>query len=226
MKCSYCRKELVRNLTMLEILWPFLVRNEELCSECRRTFTEITEPHCPTCMKKEWTEMCDDCRQWQMLYPDYPFTHQAIFQYNDAFSDWLSRYKFLGDYRLCMTFNQEVKKALRPYHEYLICPIPLSEERLVERGFNQTAAFLTAAGIEQSLLLKRKLDLAPQSQKNRRERMEMVQPYQLNVPATTIYNKKILIVDDVYTTGRTLFHAASILLEHQPAEVRTFSLAR
>jgi len=41
-----------------------------------------------------------------------------------------------------------------------------------------------------------------------------------------IQNKKILIIDDVYTTGQTLFHAADCLQVAQPKIIRTISLAR
>ncbi|HHJ5214051.1 TPA: phosphoribosyltransferase family protein, partial [Enterococcus hirae] len=48
----------------------------------------------------------------------------------------------------------------------------------------------------------------------------------LAVVPTIIKGKKVLLVDDVYTTGQTLFHAASCLLPHAPEKIRTFSLAR
>ena len=39
-------------------------------------------------------------------------------------------------------------------------------------------------------------------------------------------NKEIVLVDDVYTTGRTLFYAAECLLPFHPKKIRTFTLAR
>ena len=44
--------------------------------------------------------------------------------------------------------------------------------------------------------------------------------------AQTLKEIEIILVDDVYTTGRTLFYAAECLLPYQPKKIRTFTLAR
>lgn len=226
MRCNYCQKTIVRNLKVKEILFPWTLPISELCDDCRKSFVPLKKAgSCPGCMRQA-ASFCLDCQAWQRQYPDYEFAHEALFAYEDGFAQWLAMYKFTGDYRLRWTFAQEVRQALKKYPGFILCPIPLAKGRWQERGFNQTTGFLQAAGSSyQELLHRAKQDL-PQSKKTREERLRLAQPYFLAVSPEKIYGKKILLVDDVYTTGRTLFHAAQILLTAHPAQICTFSLAR
>lgn len=227
MICGYCQKVILRNLTVKEILFPWLLSDTELCSQCLRQFTPIQKDQaCPRCMRSGEQDLCADCQCWQKQYPQRQFFHQALYQYDESFANWLKEYKFGGDYRLRRTFQQQVRVALKGYRGFIICPIPLSQSRYQERGFNQTSAFLEASGVKTHTLLRRSSHDSPQSKKNRQERLALPQPYVLACSPELLIGKKILLVDDVYTTGRTLFHAADILWQHQPKEVRTFSLAR
>ncbi|MDN6639379.1 MAG: ComF family protein [Tetragenococcus sp.] len=225
MKCSYCQQEIIRNLTVKELLFPFLIKSER-CYFCQEKFKRITAPTCPTCSKAGWTTMCDECRQWQVLYPHYNFCHQALFCYDAAFKEWIYQYKFLGDLRLQATFTAELQTYFSQKKDWIICSIPLSGTRFVQRGFNQVEAFLQAAGITTQKLLEKTTDSSPQSEKNRQERLAAPQVFRATENAPMIKNKKVLLVDDVYTTGRTLFHAAEILQVYQPEKLQTFSLAR
>ncbi|MGM0287716.1 comF family protein [Enterococcus hirae] len=132
----------------------------------------------------------------------------------------------MGDVRLAGTFAKQLQIIQQEFSDYQICPIPLATARLKERGFNQVIEMLRVAKIPYSQLLTRSDHSLPQSQKTRQERLKTTQPFKLAVVPTIIKGKKVLLVDDVYTTGQTLFHAASCLLPHAPEKIRTFSLAR
>lgn len=225
MKCSYCQEEIIRNLSFKEILFPFLLKNER-CVYCQNLFERIVSPNCPTCSKPGWTLSCEECQQWKEQYPHYDFCHQALFSYNEAFKEWIYQYKFLGDFRLKTTFTVELQEYFSHKKDWIICSIPLSKERFSQRGFNQVEAFLQAANITTSPLLKKATDSLPQSNKNRQERLASPQVFGPTDQTYKIRNKKVILVDDVYTTGRTLFHAAEILQMYQPEKIQTFSLAR
>ncbi len=74
-------------------------------------------------------------------------------------------------------------------------------------------------------LLKR-AELTPQSEKSREERLQMTQPFELKVSKEKIRNQRVLLVDDVYTTGRTLFHAAELLYKNGAETVKSLTFAR
>ena len=104
-----------------------------------------------------------------------------------------------------------------------IVPIPLSPERLQERGFNQAEALIVEAGLQSANLLKR-THSEKQSKKSRSDRIHVPQVFSLE--PTTLEGKRILLVDDIYTTGSTLRHAAKILVENGAASVSSITIAR
>ncbi|MHC5268133.1 ComF family protein [Enterococcus sp. LJL98] len=226
MRCTWCQKSMIHNLSMKEILFPLTVRNNR-CSFCQARLQKIPlDQACPTCCKIGGNKQCQDCLRWQRIFPDYSFSHHAFFVYDEAFQEWIHQYKFLGDYRLRQTFVPEIRNYLKRQRADFICPIPLSEERLASRGFNQTEAFLSAANIPWVSLLKKEQDTTPQAQKKRHERLATKQPFQATIAIEQIRGQKVILVDDVYTTGRTLFHAAILLKAHGAKEICTVSLAR
>ncbi|KAF1305489.1 ComF family protein [Candidatus Enterococcus willemsii] len=225
MKCSWCQKEIIRNLQMKEILFPWCIR-EERCQLCAEQFVPIPEKCCPYCCKEGTDKKCQECERWQQQYPDYIFKHHAFFQYNEGFKEWIYQYKKLGNYQLKQTFVTELVSYFKYENDVIVTAIPLSDTRFSERGFNQVTSFLDAANIKTTPLLIKKEHTSPQAEKNRQERLATKQPFEATAKAKDITNRTVIIVDDVYTTGRTLFHAAEILLPYNPREIRTLSLAR
>ena len=224
MRCRYCQTLIVRNLTVWEILFPLTITSSR-CLACEQLFERTMQPHCPTCSKIGVREKCQECHLWQAQYPNYAFKHEALFQYNEGFQQWIFQYKFQGNYQLRYTFQEEVRQYFKS-KKALICPIPLSTERYQQRGFNQVEAMLEAANIPITKLLTKAVDTTPQSERTRQERLEMLQPFQLIGDPAQIKDQAIILVDDVYTTGRTIFHAAEVLLSYKPKSVHSFSLAR
>lgn len=226
MKCSNCGQIISRNLLIQEIIFPWLISKEELCRACCKKFQKIKpENACEGCMRPNCVKLCQDCRKWRQMYPNFVVHHHAIYQYNTAFKDWLYRYKFEGDYNLRQTFSPQVKQVLRKYRGFTIVPLPLSSERQKERGFNQGEEIIKATGSFYENLLIRKHHNRPQASAKRQERLKLKQPYSV-APNAIICGRKILLVDDVYTTGRTIYHGVELLYAHGAKSVATFTLAR
>lgn len=202
-------------------LFTIAPSSNQMCSACLATFEKIAELHCPSCYKVGDNQVCQDCLYWQNQ--DKMVSHQAIFRYNEAMKDYFSRYKFQGDYLLRKVFIADIKEALKSYKDYTIVPIPLSENREEERGFNQVTGFLEAAGIKYKSLLT-KSESQKQSEKTREERLKSQNPFTLRLDKDLPDN--ILLVDDIYTTGATLQMAAQVFYEKGVKEIKTFSLAR
>ncbi len=112
-----------------------------------------------------------------------------------------------------------------------IVPIPLSAQRLRERGFNQvTFACERIAQREPTLsallfptLLKRTRNTLPQTNLGRTERISNVSD--AFVCETDITGKRILLIDDVVTTGATLLSAQRSLLHAGASAVHVFAFA-
>ncbi|MGT2737752.1 ComF family protein [Streptococcus orisratti] len=195
--------------------------SKAICTDCQRRFERIGSKHCPTCFRPNIDKICLDCQTWQEK--GHRVNHCALYGYNEAMKDYFSKYKFQGDMLLSKVFAKQVKKALNSYKGYTIIPVPVSKERYRERQFNQVSALLDAAGISYINLLERK-DADKQSSKSRQERLTAKNLFYIN----TDHNlpEKVLIVDDIYTTGATLQHIVSLFSKHGKDDVKTFSIAR
>ncbi len=101
--------------------------------------------------------------------------------------------------------------------ETLFVPIPLSKERAQDRGYNQVQRILehanTALG-QTYPLLKRTVDTKPQTSLPRKERLENVRGiFSVEKYSDIQRYTKIVVVDDVTTTGATLEEALATLTE-------------
>ena len=220
MICLLCAQHLKKTLTFGELL---ILKKEEgsLCLACYSSFEIIGEEHCPNCYKKGLSTLCQDCQLW--CKEGIEVSHEAIFSYNQAMKDFFNRYKFDGDYILRKVFAMILNENLKKYKDYHFISIPLSPERYAKRGFNQVAGLIEAAGLSHQDILGKREEKASSS-KNRSERLATELPFfikeGIRIP------KKILLIDDIYTTGATV-NRVKILLEKAGAEeVRTFSLVR
>lgn len=228
MRCSYCQEELAHSLTLVELFLMRPLKEATLCAACQAKFVRLPETGiCYGCNRLCPERYCLDCQRWQRLYPHYDFHHEALFHYDEGMQEWIERYKFLGDYRLAQTFAEPLREYFQKRHDWLVMPLPLSTERLASRGFNQVSALLAAAEVPFTPLLEKKIDSPPQSKKNRQERMELSQPFSItDSNSSLLMGRQVLLVDDIYTTGRTIFHAAELVRQCSPKTVQSFSLAR
>ncbi|MGT2896431.1 ComF family protein [Streptococcus entericus] len=220
MTCLLCRQDLEQSTTFWAILCLYQDR-QLICQSCREQFVRIGASHCPTCYKELTNGSCADCLYWQERGVN--INHFALYRYNEAMKSYFSLYKFFGDYVLAQLFAKDVKEALKPYRDYQVVPVPVSPQTREERGFNQVEGLLEAAGVSYHNILAKGEGLK-QSSKSRKERLESQPKYELLAGCNLF--KKIILIDDIYTTGATIAVITRLLLENGVEEVKTFSLAR
>ena len=111
-----------------------------------------------------------------------------------------------------------------------VAPVPLSQKRFKERGYNQVALIAypisLALGFEyRPAAIRRTRDTKSQVGLNAEERRANVQEA-FTADPRLVRGKTILVVDDVATTGSTLSSAADALLQAGAAEVFALTVAR
>lgn len=111
-----------------------------------------------------------------------------------------------------------------------IVPVPLHPRRLYERGYNQSACF--AAGLAASLqlplyadCLKRIRNTPTQTKKNKEERVANVAGAFAVERPDDLAQRRLLVVDDILTTGATLAACTQTLWEHGAGAVSVAALA-
>jgi ComF family protein len=116
-------------------------------------------------------------------------------------------------------------------HLDLAVPVPLHRKRLRHRGFNQ--ALILAHGISQRFSvpllfdnLMRLRSTRPQVELSSHERMENVKGAFGLVRPSEVREKRVLLIDDVFTTGATMNECARVLKEAGAASVTVQTLAR
>lgn len=217
--------------------WTALLTPEKetfICPTCEGKFEEISGEVCRICGRPFHTvdeqfrtgDMCHDCVRWEEdpVWSGLLDKNEAIFQYNDFLKDVIARFKFRGDYLLSKVFAESIKNRITAMDADHFVPIPLSNERLYERGFNQAEAILVEAGLSPTHILTR-IHSEKQSKKKRFERIQIPQVFQIS-DEINIAGKRIVLIDDVYTTGATLRHAAKLLKTADAAYIQSITLAR
>lgn len=220
MVCLLCHQEIPYQIGFLDI---FLLRSEsnKSCQECKNQFQRITGKHCLRCFRAHQDSVCQDCLMWEKK--GELVAHEALYVYDKQMKEYFSRFKFQGDYHLAAVFSRELKQVLKKYKGYTIVPVPVSEERYQERGFNQVTALLEFAGLPyQNLVLKK--DSKKQSSKTKQERLASHQIFRLRKHQAL--PSKILIVDDIYTTGSTIALMKTLFTEKNVKKIKSFSLSR
>ncbi|MGT2772567.1 ComF family protein [Streptococcus marimammalium] len=220
MKCLLCEKEQINRIKLTNII-IFKKEYPSVCKKCFSQFTKLSERHCLTCFKEGISGTCEDCHRWKEEGSNP--SHQSLYRYNEAMKYFFSRYKFEGDYLLRKVFSKKIKQFLNQYNSYTIVPVPTSKERFSQRQFNQVIGFLDDARvIYQDILIKK--DGVAQSKKSKNERLKVVKSFEIKI--NTKIPQKILLVDDVYTTGSTILSIQKLLYQKGAKEVISFSLAR
>lgn len=146
---------------------------------------------------------------------------KALFAYNAAMKDYLHRYKFLKDVALAQVFRQDIHRALR-HRQELIVPVPLHKNRLQERTFSHVHELLEQADIMYTNMLMKCVD-DRQSQKTLQQRQADTKRFDV-LPHVPIVNKRIVIFDDIFTTGATIFSIQQLLYEHGASHVDYITL--
>lgn len=231
-KCAICLASLDTNYN-----WASLFtnkRNSVICGDCSSQLKEIPDDTCKICdrplasLKPTYVKnnICYDCVRWEKseLWQNVLRRNYSLFLYNDFLKEVLAQFKYRGDYAVCCAFREAIIAKIATLTYDLIVPIPLSAERLYERGFNQASALLVEANLPFKNILARKHS-EKQAKKSRQERLTKEQVFSLKDEGAA-KNKQILLFDDIYTTGTTLRQAAKLLKEAGAKSITSITLAR
>ncbi len=132
--------------------------------------------------------------------------------------------------RLGKIFGREIKELGMHYEFDMIIPIPLHKSREKKRGYNQSTKF--AEGLMHELkvpcmndLVVRLKNTSTQTRKSKTERWENVEHAFGVIHPSAVENKRILLVDDIITTGASLEACGKQLLDYGCSELSIACIA-
>lgn len=206
---------------------------QQFCQACFKKFRFVTEPRCQKCglpfpADVGQGETCWDCEQQPPAFT----AARAVWLYDDAARAVILPFKHADRLefspRLVKYLFEQVQDWLPQLD--MVIPIPLHWWRLWQRGYNQSAivAMALAKMIGKTYApeaLRRRLATRSQGGLTRPERWANLRGV-FTAKASLIQGRRILLVDDVMTTGATLNSGAETLLKQGAKEVYALALAR
>lgn len=220
--------------TLLNIILPPVCAccqrvGDLFCSDCRAKIVWVVEPICQRCGRPQLqsVEQCVSCF-------GQPFSLKrvrAATVYTGPIPPIIHQMKYEGYHALARPLAGLMTQAWQriPQHVDLVIPIPLHPDRRRERGYNQSELLVRLLQSELDWdcdfkLLRRIRHTRPQVGLSPLDRRANVQGA-FAVEANRVTGKRILLVDDVFTTGATLTAAADELLAAGASSVSAFCLA-
>ena len=205
-----------------------------LCSDCILQIRWASGAVCRVCGKalEEWypEDICAECKAQPRAFSG----GVTCFVYREPVCTIIKHLKYGGSSYLARNLGEILADSIRgrDLRFDLMVPVPMhaSKERI--RGYNQAALIARFAaerlecGIDEKLLLRIR-PTAPMSRLNAEERRENLRGAFM-VPEDRIpmlKKKRVLVVDDIYTTGSTMNTCAEVLLNAGAAQVLVASIA-
>jgi len=202
-------------------------QHSPLCTNCWRGIKRYSGPSCRICaapLASVYASICQRC-----------LTHPPSFSvvlnygiYSDALAEAINLMKFSGLRRFANPLGKMLLNLEMPECDGII-PVPLSKKALRERGFNQ--ALLMAKVISRNLkiplymdMLLKIRDTSPQVGLSAKERMKNIRG--AFKASGKINNLRLLLLDDVMTTGATVMECSRALMRAGAKEVIVVTLAR
>lgn len=206
---------------------PDVFSYSPICSSCWSGIKKYTGPSCSVCalpLSSEYGRVCGQC-----LKKPPPFSRVITYGlYEGIMREAISQLKFCGLRRLSSPLASLLTGFDLPAVDGVV-PVPLTIKRLRERGFNQS--LLIARIISKKIgvpllmdILVKKKETPPQIGLSAKERLlNLKNAFEVK---GNIKSLRLLLVDDVMTTGATLTECSKQLMKSGAEEIIVLTLAR
>ena len=231
---------------ILDLLYPprceacGRLQREPICDACLAAIQRLQPPLCQICgepfdPRAQAPPKCAQCRRGG---PRSLALARSAAYYEGPLVEAIRRFKYHSQMVLGRPLGGLMVEALEngaagglaPDSIDVVCAVPLHESRLRERGFNQSEllaeSVAVAIGKPLKPLLARAKPTLPQVDLPVQSRAANVRGAFEPRLTEVIAGQRVLVVDDLFTTGATLAECARVLRRAEAAEVRAFTLAR
>ena len=193
--CLWCLKPLYHDSTLFDLFIPLSM----LCHSCS---SKINKKH--------------------LVYSIEQLQCESMVVYDKDIEHILFRYKEDGDLPLAPSFFYQSRHYLRKHKDFVFVLMPSSEEKTKERGFWALEKMISpyVDNYKTPLIKTKNVKQSQQSLKKRKE----ISKSMIITDVSIIKNKKVILVDDVCTTGSTLLSGYKLIAPHAQS-VKAFTFA-
>ena len=203
-----------------------------LCDACWEQIEFLKPPWCQICGLPRWSAACAGCREQPPLFRKL----RAIAFYEPTLREAIHLMKYEKKQaiskHLVQLLQAHLPEDLASTDYDFLLPVPLHANRFRQRGFNQAEQI--AQGITKvwgvpvrTDILTRIRDTVPLSSlSSREERMKSIDGAFEVQSLDSIQNQKILLIDDIFTTGTTINETLKVLQVANPDCVDVLTLTR
>ena len=225
MICLVCKQP---NLNTYDFGSLWKTQKEQLCVLCLKKLIPA-KGGCLNCCKKTEASICLDCLYWRnnKETKHLHIKNHSLYYYNDFAKKIIHTIKFNGHCQILDIFIPFVKSYFKRHFskkEYELVIVPIHKTRLEERGFNQSLYIASMLPHKKHDILL-KINDDKQSKKSRMERIGLNQSFRLK-EYVNLKEKKLIIIDDIYTTGATIYNIANYLSIFEDVDISSFTLFR
>jgi len=207
-----------------------------LCKPCEAQLLPIQSPLCPQCGIPFVSRQGPDHYCGACLMETRVFRKARSFgAYRGTLMKAIQVLKYGKKAAVSWPLSQRVKECFDRHWQWdevdLLLAVPLHGKRLRERGFNQAHLLISrwardqGVSLDDSLLLRHR-KTQPQTGLTLPARKRNVKGAFVVQKPESVRGRRILIIDDVYTTGATVSECARVLMNAQAEYVDVLTLAR
>ena len=175
------------------------------------------------------SKICEKC--FNKFQPKFIHFHidkidcLSIYEYDPTIRELLYKFKGCYDIELKDVFLDRYINYLKiKYYGYHIVPLPSYHLDDLKRGFNHVEEIYRRLNLPILKVLE-KVKNEKQAKKNKKQRMRSNKTFEIT-DTSVIKNKKILLVDDVYTTGSSMNAAINLVKQGNPRKISVLVIAK
>lgn len=207
-RCPFCDK-------------PVEYGKELIHSSCRSKLPYILGAKCMKCGKKvenQEIEYCYDCTKMKHIFDK----GRCLYSHNAEVKKSIYNFKYKNKREYARAYGEEISDNLRDeilsWGANVIIPVPLHKTKLRIRGYNQAELLAKELSKRFNIPMENKMltrikRTKPQKELNDSDRKKNMKNAFI-VDKNIVKYKKVILVDDIYTTGSTIDGCAKVLKEN------------
>jgi ComF family protein len=212
------------------------IGDKYICAECENKLKKIILPHCIKCCKpidyNSSINLCPDCVSYEKVFEK----SRSIYLYENIIKKAIYNLKYYDKPHYLRFFGNALFHYINDnsYNDFeYILPVPLHPSKLKKRGYNQSeliakyvAKKLNIPFIDGIKRIKQTSKQSAKTKENRRKSLENAFEIKKSKKYFLLKSSKVLLVDDVYTTGSTVNECTKALLNYGVSKVYVITIAR